>query len=107
VYCLPAARVTHFEQNRTGVKKGAPRIVLFHQGAFQFYRKHHTRGLLDPRTWFAAVALSLRAVLLIGVDQFLPASPGSKATESSGSELSPNEVHPADEKTTGAVGGAE
>jgi GT2 family glycosyltransferase len=74
VFCVPAARVVHFEQNRRNVRKGAARIVLFHQGAYRYYRKHHTRGPWDPRAWMASMALALRAALQLVEDRFLPAA---------------------------------
>jgi hypothetical protein len=68
VFCVPEARIVHHEQNRRGAKKSPRRIWMFHQGAFRLYRKHYTRGSLDPRLWLAAMALASRAVLLIGVN---------------------------------------
>jgi N-acetylglucosaminyl-diphospho-decaprenol L-rhamnosyltransferase len=68
IYCVPRACVTHFYQNRTGKKKGVSRIIEFHYGAHRFYWKRYTRGLLDPRSILAALALTLRAAPLILVD---------------------------------------
>jgi N-acetylglucosaminyl-diphospho-decaprenol L-rhamnosyltransferase len=72
IYCLSQVSAIHYEQNRKGVRKGSFRIRAFHQGAYIFYRKHFTAGLLDPRAIAAAVLLSLRAALLISIDRFLP-----------------------------------
>jgi N-acetylglucosaminyl-diphospho-decaprenol L-rhamnosyltransferase len=72
VYCVPAARVTHFEQNRPGRKKGARRIVLFHVGAFRFYYKNRTFGSCDPRALLAAVALATRCMVLVVLDWCRP-----------------------------------
>jgi len=68
VYCVPAARVTHFEQNRPGRKKGAWRIMIFHAGAYRFYRKNRTRGTYDPRALLAATILAARCTALVVVD---------------------------------------
>jgi len=68
VYCLPEARVIHVEQNRPERRKGAHRVIQFHQGVFRFYRKHYTRGAFDPRAMAAAAALSVRAALVIASD---------------------------------------
>jgi len=68
VYCVPAARVTHFEQNRPGRKKGAWRILIFHTGAYRFYRKNCTRGSFDPRALLAAALLAARCMTLVAVD---------------------------------------
>jgi GT2 family glycosyltransferase len=70
IYCVPAAEVTHFEQNRAGKKKTSSRIILFHTGAFRFYKKHFTHGLWDPRTLLAGTALFTRAALMVLVDAF-------------------------------------
>lgn len=65
IYCLPKVSIIHHENNRRGKKKSLSRIILFHRGAFRLYRKHYTFGYIDPRLWFAFVALSARAMLLI------------------------------------------
>jgi hypothetical protein len=72
VYCLPSARVVHCEQNRSGRRKDARRILQFHAGVSRFYRKHYTAGVLDPRAVAAAVALGCRAALLIAGNRLLP-----------------------------------
>jgi GT2 family glycosyltransferase len=68
VWCVPGARVIHFEQNRVGRKKGANRILSFHSGAYRFYRKLHQVGVLHPRSIAAASVLYLRALALLAVD---------------------------------------
>ena len=68
VFCLPAGRVIHAEQNRPDRRKGTRRIVQFHRGVYRFYRKHYTRGIFDPRALSAAAGLSLRAALLVLID---------------------------------------
>jgi GT2 family glycosyltransferase len=68
IYCVPAARVVHHEQNHRGRKRGIRRIVMFHRGAFRFYRRNLTRGWFDPRTLLAGIALSLRAAMLVVCD---------------------------------------
>ena len=73
VYCIPEAQVVHFEQNRRGKRKSASRIILFHRSVNRFYRKHYTRGWLDPRAAVASLVLGVRAVLLIAGNLFLPA----------------------------------
>ena len=70
IYCVPTARVWHFEQNRPGRRKSVARIRLFNDGARQFYIKHHTLGWWDPRAWLAAVLLSARTVVQLGMNLF-------------------------------------
>ena len=65
VYCVPAARITHYENNKAGRKKSPWRIWHFHMGAFRVYRKHDTFGYLDPRAWLALAALSVRAGVML------------------------------------------
>jgi N-acetylglucosaminyl-diphospho-decaprenol L-rhamnosyltransferase len=71
VYCVPSALVTHHEQNRAGQRKSAARIVSFHRGVHRFYRKHYTRGRLDPRALLAAAVLGGRALALLAGNLFL------------------------------------
>ena len=54
VYCVPAARIVHHEQNSSKRKRGASRIWMFHRSALRFYRKNHTFGWMDPRAILAA-----------------------------------------------------
>lgn len=76
VFCIPAARVVHHEQNSRTRKRDPSRIWMFHQGALRFYRKNCTLGWLDPRVLLAFVALSLRARILIAINSFKP-GPGA------------------------------
>jgi N-acetylglucosaminyl-diphospho-decaprenol L-rhamnosyltransferase len=75
IYCIPDARITHHEQNHRGKKRSPSRIWMFHMGAFRYYRRHKTIGWLDPRSLFAGVALSVRAMLMIMMNQ-LKCAPG-------------------------------
>jgi hypothetical protein len=65
IFCVPEARVIHYESNRRGRKKSPFRIWLFHWGAYRLYRKHYTVGIFGPRALIAIVALCMRAGLLI------------------------------------------
>lgn len=65
VYCVPGASIVHYENNNAARKKAPWRIRHFHMGAYRLYRKHYTLGALDPRAILAALALGLRAVLLL------------------------------------------
>jgi GT2 family glycosyltransferase len=72
VFCDPRAEVVHYEQNRRGKRKSPARIVLFHRSVYRFYRKHYTFGVWDPRAVVAAIALALRAGLLVLGNALLP-----------------------------------
>jgi hypothetical protein len=65
IYCVPSARVVHFENNRVGKRKSPWRIWQFHMGAYRLYRKHDTLGAADPRALVALAALTARAGLLL------------------------------------------
>lgn len=71
IWCVPKAVVIHHEQNRRGRRKSPRRIILFHQGAFQFYRKHYTWGWSDPRTMGALFFLASRTGVLLFFNSFL------------------------------------
>lgn len=73
-YYIPDAVIIHHEQNHRSLKKHPLRIIKFHTGAYRFYRKHYTRGRLDPRSIFAACLLSLRATLHLTRNYFKKSS---------------------------------
>lgn len=75
VYCVPAARITHYENNRAGKKKSLWRIWHFHAGAFRLYRKHYVLGPFDPRLLLAGAALLLRTGLMVVLNELQPAAP--------------------------------
>lgn len=68
IYCVPKAVVIHHEQYNRFLKKSPIRIIKFHVGAHRFYRRHYTLGMWDPRNVFAAFALTIRALLLLGAN---------------------------------------
>lgn len=70
VYCVPDVGIVHHENNRADRKKSTWRIRHFHIGAYRFYRKHHALGPLDPRALFAAIALAVRAVVMLALNEF-------------------------------------
>ena len=74
VFCVPRASVVHHENYNAKKRKSPQRILTFHRGAYRFYRKYYTRGLLDPRSLIAAVTLGGRAALLIAANHFKPAT---------------------------------
>jgi hypothetical protein len=81
IFCVPQARVIHYEKNRSGRKKKPSRIWSFHWGAFRLYRKHYTFGLFDPRSIMALIALSIRAGILFIGNCFLPAGENSSSNK--------------------------
>lgn len=91
IYCVPAARVWHYEQNRVGVKKSLHRIRLFNQGARRFFIKHHTCGGWDPRAWVATVLLALRAAMQVVANAFAHPEPKANKTISATGGTPPGE----------------
>jgi N-acetylglucosaminyl-diphospho-decaprenol L-rhamnosyltransferase len=86
IYCLPSAHLIHHESNARHKRKTGHRIWMFHQGAYQYYTKWHSRGVWDPRSLFAGIMLSTRALLQIAVNA---------ARSASVEESPPPEVEPA------------
>lgn len=70
LYCVPDVGIVHHENNRAGKKKSPWRIRHFHIGAYRFYRKHYALGVFDPSALFAAVALTLRAGVMLLLNEF-------------------------------------
>ena len=81
-YCVPSARITHLEKYHRGQKKGASRLIAFHKGVYNYYRKHYTSGSLDLRALMAGGALALRAGFLILVDLLRSRKSPLSATDS-------------------------
>lgn len=74
VYCVPHARIVHYENNRAGKKKSVWRIWHFHLGAYRLYRKHYTLGYLDPRALAAGILLIARAGVMLVLNEFKTAA---------------------------------
>lgn len=69
IACVPQAQIVHHEQNRPGRRVAPSRIWMFHLGAWRFYRLHRCAGWADPRALLAGLALGLRALLQLGLNQ--------------------------------------
>lgn len=65
VWCEPAARVVHDEGGTRGHGWSTATIRSFHRGAYRYWVKHHAPSPWDPRRWLAAVALAVRAAVLV------------------------------------------
>lgn len=67
VFCVPAARVVHLENLRTGHRK-RPRsrmVIDFHLGAYRFYRDNFAGGWWTPMGLLAAAGLFTRAAAIL------------------------------------------
>lgn len=74
VWCVPLATITHYENNRVGVRKQPWRIWHFHTGAFRVYRKYYAYGWLDPRSIIAGSLLMTRAGVQFVLNEFQPSA---------------------------------
>lgn len=71
IYSLPGATIIHNENSRFRHRKGRRirRIVDFHQGVYRYYRKHYVRSAWSPMNMLAIMGLTVRAALLIAIDE--------------------------------------
>ena len=72
VWCFPAIEVIHLEHNRTRQFRSPRAIMDFHQGAFQYFYRHHGWRGVNPLLWLAGVGLFLRAILHLAINQWRP-----------------------------------
>ncbi|MHC4124856.1 MAG: glycosyltransferase family 2 protein [Planctomycetota bacterium] len=70
VFCIPSAKVIHYEMNQPWRKKSSKMIIDFHKGAYNYYRKHHIKNPVSVKNTFAISALLLRAVFHLCLNQF-------------------------------------
>lgn len=67
-YLLPQSKIIHYEGKGSGPRPLASRIwhvKNFHIGAYRFYCEYHGLTPLDPRRYFAAALMSVRALLMV------------------------------------------
>lgn len=70
VWCYPSAEVLHKEHHKSGRRKNSVAIRDFHRGALRYFYKHHGWYGANPLLWCAALALSLRALMLLAVNRW-------------------------------------
>jgi GT2 family glycosyltransferase len=74
-YCVPSAKILHFEGQGGSNKTWRKRIrstFVFHRDAYLAYVKVHKLRASHPRALFAAVLLALRAGCLMSVQFIRP-----------------------------------
>ena len=71
ILSLPGAVVVHNEnlKARHRAVRRTRMVVDFHRGAYRYYAKHHA-GPLNPMRYVALAALSARAMLILGQDEW-------------------------------------
>ncbi len=75
VYCVPRAKVTHYEGHGGSTKTWRLRCratILFHQEAYLAYVKVHHLPKMHPIRLFAGTALTTKAVLLMALQLLQP-----------------------------------
>lgn len=75
IYCVPQVSIYHHEGLAKGKKKKTSRIWIFHLGAYRFYTRWYARGVMDPRSLFAGLALTSRAVVITILNSFASSRP--------------------------------
>lgn len=68
VYMQPRSMIIHYEGKGSGARPYHVmrfHIIDFHRGAYRCYCDHYRLGRLSLQRWFAALALSARAALLL------------------------------------------
>jgi GT2 family glycosyltransferase len=68
VYCVPEARVIHYEGKSTRRKRSNRLIIEFNKSAYRFYRKHYVRSSFQIMNLVAVLGLSLRTLVLLGMN---------------------------------------
>src|SRR4051812_26659019 len=72
IHCVPSARVIHHEGQSSHGRP--PRLVWsFHYGVYRLFTKHWAPQPWNPLRLVAAVGLTARAGLIIGMDALLAA----------------------------------
>ena len=66
VWCVPDATIVHHEGGTRDHGWATPVVRHFHAGAYRYWRLHHAPQVWNPLRWGAAVALTLRAVAIVG-----------------------------------------
>jgi GT2 family glycosyltransferase len=83
IYCVPRAKIVHHEGKGGSTKTFKQRCrmtVAFNRDSYLAYVKYHQLSRWNPRAMFAAFALSMRTVILMGLQLLRPA----RATSSGG-----------------------
>jgi GT2 family glycosyltransferase len=70
VHCVPAAKVVHLENLRTGHRKRprARMVVDFHMGAYRYYRDNVAKAWWSPMGLLAAAGLFTRAAAILAAN---------------------------------------
>jgi len=70
VFCVPSAKIIHYERYKPWKKKNPKMIMDFHRGAYIYYRKHNIRWKFSPLHFICASALAARASIHLLLNYF-------------------------------------
>jgi len=68
VFCIPEAKVIHYEGKSTGGKSSNRLIIEFHKSAYRYYRKHHIKSFFEFMNFIAILGITLKALGLLVVN---------------------------------------
>lgn len=71
IYCLPESQIIHDEGKGSGVKDKKTLnkdIIDFHWGAYRYYSRHYSMGLLNIMKVIAILGLASRAALMLTIN---------------------------------------
>ncbi|KPJ67938.1 hypothetical protein AMJ44_07045 [candidate division WOR-1 bacterium DG_54_3] len=72
VFCVPEAKVIHYEGKSTRRKSSSRLIIEFHRSVYRYYRKHYIRSPFDLMNAIAVFGLFFRTLVLLGINIIRP-----------------------------------
>lgn len=70
IFCVPSAKIIHYERYKPWIKKSPKMIIDFHRGAYLYYRKHNIKSKFSPLKLLSAFVLILRTGLHLFLNHF-------------------------------------
>lgn len=70
IFCVPSAKIIHYERYKPWIKKSPKMIIDFNRGAYLYYRKHNIRSRFSPLNLFSAAMLIFRTGLHLFLNYF-------------------------------------
>jgi len=87
VFCVPEAKIIHYEGKSTRRKSSARLIIEFHKSVYRYYRKHYIKSVFEPMNAIAVSGLFLRTLVLLGVNIFKAKNRGGERKRSVASPI--------------------
>jgi len=70
IFCIPSAKVIHYERYQPERRKNPKMIIDFHRGAYNYYSKHNASGTFSPMKLFSFVTLTVRTLFHLFLNEF-------------------------------------